>query len=376
MVSAAAYVLKVRLDRREIILSSARDRRFSKPRVAEPVPIFDHSRRAPLVVFCCFEDNAITHVAKGNIGASAGTGLVRLNMEDMQKLSRPILFDEISDRFPIRLRAHLIRIFQKGGKLPPKTLGALVDILISLDPAISERLSRFSATRSERIQKLKRNEAVNLAIQKETVAIALDIAGIPKDELLLWDPAEVPKPNFLAGLPSVYVREDVMIVSDFSSLPGFKAITDAAYYAVRHFVSEQNPSRQLTVIMANRLPLEKQTGADLIYYNEKYRSFVLVQYKAMEKRDRRAEFRWIAGDQLSDEIDRMDILLGELAKVPKDTNPDSYRFSENPFFLKFCSRVVFNPDDKGLFPGFYLPLDLWKTLDVSGRLKGPWEGTF
>jgi len=38
------------------------------------------------------------------------------------------------------------------------------------------------------------------------------------------------------------------------------------------------------VIMANRLPLEEQTGADLIYFNEAYSAFVLVQYKAMEKR--------------------------------------------------------------------------------------------
>jgi hypothetical protein len=34
------------------------------------------------------------------------------------------------------------------------------------------------------------------------------------------------------------------------------------------------------------------------------------------------------------------------------------------------SRVVFNPDDKGI----YLPLDLWKSLHANGRLKGPQGG--
>ena len=42
----------------------------------------------------------------------------------------------------------------------------------------------------------------------------------------------------------------------------------------------ENPTdrrQALTVIMANRTPLEEQTGADLIYYNETYGAFVLVQ---------------------------------------------------------------------------------------------------
>lgn len=32
--------------------------------------------------------------------------------------------------------------------------------------------------------------------------------------------------------------------------------------------------------------------------------------------------------------------------------------------------MVFNPDDKGLFRGMYLPLDLWKRADASGRFIG------
>ena len=122
--------------------------------------------------------------------------------------------------------------------------------------------------------------------------------------------------------------------------------------------------------MANRLPLEQQTGADLIYFNEAYRSFVMVQYKAMEKRDEETEFRWQAKDQFSDELDRMETILEKLRRVQSGQNPDGYRFTDNPFFLKFCPRVVFNPDDKGLFRGIYLPVELWKRADAAGRFKG------
>jgi hypothetical protein len=163
-----------------------------------------------------------------------------------------------------------------------------------------------------------------------------------------------------------------MLLADSSNLPGFSAIEEATHFATKTFVDRDNPSSRLTVIMANRLPLEQQTGADLIYYNEMYRSFVMVQYKAMELGKDGPEFRWRDNDQFADEIGRMDALLVQLSNVPADdAHPEGYRFCNNPFFLKFCPRVIFNPDDKGLFKGIYLPLDLWKRLHASGRLKGP-----
>jgi hypothetical protein len=153
-------------------------------------------------------------------------------------------------------------------------------------------------------------------------------------------------------------------------MPGFEAIGDVTHYGSKVFEKPEDPSVRLTVIMANRLPLEQQTGADLIYFNEAYRSFVMVQYKAMEKGNEQAEFRWQEGDQFVQEIERMDALLAELSKIQSGNDPDGFRFSENPFFLKFCPRVVLNPDDKGLFKGIYLPLDLWKRAHAAGRLKG------
>ncbi|MFN7610007.1 MAG: hypothetical protein ACK5QX_03575, partial [bacterium] len=86
-IAAAGYVLKVPSERREVLLNEAENGGSfyrSTPFVAEPVPYFDHSRRAPLVVFASFEDGKITHIADGKRGASAGTGLARLNMQDLK----------------------------------------------------------------------------------------------------------------------------------------------------------------------------------------------------------------------------------------------------------------------------------------------------
>jgi hypothetical protein len=58
MISASAYILIVPKNRRELILRHAEDGPpfFSTERVvAEPVPRFQHSMRAPLIVFASFE---------------------------------------------------------------------------------------------------------------------------------------------------------------------------------------------------------------------------------------------------------------------------------------------------------------------------------
>ena len=146
MISAAAYILRVPESRREILLRDQGGMGFygdEEPPAGEPVPRFDHSRRAPLLVLACFEDDAITHIADGRKGHSAGRGLVVLNMRAIEPLERPILFSELRDLVPIRIRTHLNRVLSSGGKLPPKSLGAVIDAVLRLQPDLAPRLARF-----------------------------------------------------------------------------------------------------------------------------------------------------------------------------------------------------------------------------------------
>jgi hypothetical protein len=94
----------------------------------------------------------------------------------------------------------------------------------------------------------------------------------------------------------------------------------------------------------------------------------------MEPGSKGPEFRWQENDQLAEEIARMDVLLEALANLPQDQSSASFRLHSNPFFLKLCPRIIFNPDDKGLFPGMYLPLDLWKCLVQDPATEGPRGG--
>lgn len=50
-------------------------------------------------------------------------------------------------------------------------------------------------------------------------------------------------------------------------------------------------------------------------------------------------------------------LLRALRACPPNDSCDGFRLMENPFLLKLCPRIVFHPDNVGLVPGLYLPLD-------------------
>ena len=125
--------------------------------------------------------------------------------------------------------------------------------------------------------------------------------------------------------------------------------------------------------MTNRLALEQQLGADLIYCNESLKAFVIVQYKAMEHDGKEPAFR-LPNAILASEIARMESVMVELRKVTADRGADDYRLTRNPCFLKFCPRIVFNPDDAGLVHGMYLPLEYWRALEPDPRLSGPKGG--
>lgn len=373
MAKASGFAVFLTKDRMVTFLECvAEERSF-----AEPVADFQHSRTAPLV---CFVVSAgkLTHVGLGRRGVRAGTGLSRLNIDKSEELPEPLSLRKILNRLPKRNAAYVRKRFQSGGLLTEKGFSAVVETIRQLAPQASTLLDRFSEVRSGRIRQLSDKAKENLAQQKEAVLTALSIAGLSREPVQEWSPSEATPVSFLDGLPSARLREDQMVINDLMKIPGFTLIQDSVSITGAAVFESEETAERLTVILANRLPLEEQAGTDLIYFNETFQSFVMVQYKAMEREDGpngvpQAVFR-LPSPQLTEEITRMDALLATIQACPVNASHHGYRLTENPFFLKLCSRLVFNPDDIGLVPGMYLPLDYWKLLVQSPGIKGPRGG--
>ena len=131
----------------------------------------------------------------------------------------------------------------------------------------------------------------------------------------------------------------------------------------------ENDKTRLTVLLANRLPLEELLGTDLIYFNEDFKCFIMVQYKTMEKEGDKFVFR-LPNLQFTEEISRMDSIIQSLKSTKGNGFIHDYRFNENPFFVKICPKLEFAPDNVGLSSGMYMPLDYIKMLETDECIKG------
>jgi hypothetical protein len=360
MQSSSGYFLLLKDDRRSTFENNVSEG------FGEPVPDFDHSRNIPLIGFVFDDKKMITHVGMCRRGKMAGTGLRRLNVIDVTQLSRPISAIEITNEVSGTPKKHIENRIKYGGLLPPKSFEAFLAALLKKVPELKALLEKFGEERRKRLARLSDKQKEALAEQKEAVMTALNIAGFDKSVATGWDytPNETPK-SFLDGIPSAYLLEDQMIINDLSNFPGFDRLGTTSYTTS----SFENETTRLTVVLANRLPLELLLGTDLIYYNEDFKCFVMVQYKVMEREGSKFNLR-LPDQQLEEEISRMDDMSKVLSAIPETDNLNDYRISSNPFFLKLCPRIEFNPDNAGLSSGMYLPLDYFKKLQADKSIKG------
>jgi hypothetical protein len=106
----------------------------------------------------------------------------------------------------------------------------------------------------------------------------------------------------------------------------------------------------LEVITANKRPLERLLGVDLIYFNRTQNSLVMVQYKMMEPAERHRR-RVIIGSYAYDELDEQEWLVridkqfgDELARMEafdKDLAPNGpYRLNSGAFFIRLVKRYA------------------------------------
>lgn len=364
MSKVTGYILKLTPEREQLFEETDGDY------FAEPVAEFQHSRNIPLICFVVTNSGLLTWIAKAKRGVRAGIGLRRINLEDFHEVEEHINIGTLIEQCAPRFKAKLEERLMHGGLLPPKTFQEFINVLSRMSPNIGSTLRIYSEARLRRVAQLPQRSLEILAEQKEAVATAMTMAGVDREELLNWDISdEAPPTSFLDGLSQVRLREDPMVINDAMVLPGFEAVRSTPFNSIVF----ENDKRKLTVLITNRQPLEEQLGVDLIYYNETFHSFLMIQYKPMEQDGDETIFRF-PNPQFDNEVARMKSVHRELQKCPPNTEADGYRLSDNPFFLKLCPRIVFEPDNIGLVKGMYIPLGYWDLICEHESMIGPKGG--
>ena len=335
----------------------------------EPIPKFDHGRLRSLICFIYDDEKKLTHLAIGHRGFHpGGTGQSQIEFTYAEPVVRAIPLVRFFDHLETRTSNLARSVFNVGGLLPPKTSQAVLSVLVQLHPASQRIVERALKSNLNPIRDLSEEKQFFFQQQQDSVLMSLDFAGLDRKTFLRpdFDLGQVPT-SYLAGLTEVRLREGAMLTNDSSKMPGFDKIRDW----VQNAKTFSDGKTTLTIHLVHEQPLEGLIGTDLIYYNETYKSFVMVQYKAMEKEGSDHVFR-LPNEDLEREVTNMLMFGVQLEEIENSQgdDPRSFRLNFDPFFLKFCPRVVPEPDKIDLIPGMYLPLDYWLKLEESSALDG------
>ena len=166
---------------------------------------------------------------------------------------------------------------------------------------------------------------------------------------------------FFDSEDDVTTIEDLAILQDLDAADEEWALIRRQRYPAKTYA---NGDTKLTVILANKLPLERQLGVDLVYVNETLKSVVFVQYKMFTGEDGEGGYR--PDGQLTTEIGRMDEAAAKIATVPVDMSCAGYRFAPDAFFLKFCKKLLTHKGGRAC-PGL---LCSSKLLEAVGGVAG------
>ena len=134
-------------------------------------------------------------------------------------------------------------------------------------------------------------------------------------------------------------------------------------------------ARSVRVHVVDQTDLETVLGIDLIIYNVCHNSFLLLQYKRMEKHDAGWRYPVYPSSNLHTQLERMMAFRAASAAMQSPAPTLwSYRLNSDPFYFKFCERQKPEARDESLLRGITISelhlrefLNLPEAIGENGR---------
>jgi hypothetical protein len=324
-------------------------------------------RRRWMLCFISAKKGHFTHVARSVVYYPAESGRDKLDIWNVMPFGEAVRVAAIKTNLQGK-QAWRAKQALGGGHVSAAAFGLIMEALRRVDDEAFKVAAGLVDRRPPPPDPNPTPAKTNWAYQRDAVVTALEFARIPKEQLSvppqLDEDATPGLTSIFDGDEDVTSIEDLLILQDLDEASEDWQFIKRQRYPAKLFT---NGDTKLTIILANKLPLERQLGVDLIYVNETLKSVVFVQYKMFSGVD--GELGYRPDDQLETEIARMEAAAAKLASVAADESCEGYRFGSDPFFLKFCSKLL-SHDDKGHVPGIYVPVSYWKRLVKTPAAKG------
>ena len=317
----------------------------------------------------------ITHLGIIKKGARVATNQVRIKVTDIVKLP-DIPLNILLSHVPVRQRILCKNGFKNDyKKISPKASEALFKALIKSCPEQESAINKIASKVFPEtiIKNISRSD--DAAVEKDALGICLDIFGIDRPQVFnSWRAQDRSLgTSFLSGLADYTSYEDDVISHDLHNVPGWNTVSETISGIVEF---ENNDGEKLTVINANRKPLEKAMGIDLIYFHRKYEAFTMVQYKMMDQKvnDIGAQYYNPNNSSHQEEHERMSKLFNLINQDEPSQELSDYRLTDCPIFFKVCRKLQLKSDDTSIAAGAYIPLTQWNILLRDPSFTGPKGG--
>ena len=355
----------------------------------DALTIPDLAIRTSRVAALSFSETTLDFLSLVTKGKQVVTSKSRVEFSELLDIGE-ISFNEINFRLKENLHQYFVRSSSgRGKRIPQKTWEQLINIIKILRPQLAGDIDRLETLGLYSGFHLTGDDADYLLQQREALGTALDIfsgsSKLRSQVLRGWAPptdsitninekdrngnlvtTTNQSRNFLAGLPSRFIQEESALQHDLSNWPSAIAKMEAGYCQF------SLGDRRLDVIYANRNQLESKLGVDLIYYNENFSSFVLVQYKLMRKEDDKFVFR--PDSQLDDELQRIDKFMENYPPDSSFSDHTGYRLNSDGFFIKLVPNQGLRPASGDLIAGMYLTREYVQFITGPHATTGPRKG--
>ncbi|HLP55061.1 MAG TPA: hypothetical protein VK151_08535 [Fluviicola sp.] len=303
---------------------------------------------------------------------------VRLLVTDILELPEPLPIKVLVNSMQARFRNLVESPFRSSGygTFGEKTGELLFQKMKQLYPDDTEYFDGLLGKLGKPLVSADKVRAEDAAFEKDALGICLDVFmdSTERQRILKSWEQESGKNignSFLTGLRQYRAYEDDIINHDLRTVPGMTMMMANASGIVEF---ENSRREKLLVINANRKPLEKAYGIDLIYFHRQHQAFTFVQYKMMDSHGDGSAYYNPSESSHDKELHRMQSLQKFLDQAKKSATLMDYRLSGCPIFFKVCKKLQLHQNDGSIAMGAYIPLDQWNLLLNDDSTLGPKGG--
>jgi hypothetical protein len=176
-------------------------------------------RRGLAIIFHSSANPSIVALGAYRRGRRVSNWSTNYTITDIQWLEPSLIrLNELLAELPAQTRDHYSVPLQSKGPLTDAGARAVLNALTRVDPSLEGMISQLTGY-PDLIAAMSRDRSILLAEEKDATGLALDLAGLPREQFTDWAPQDVDAP-FIAGMRQGYADEERILQFDAERFDG------------------------------------------------------------------------------------------------------------------------------------------------------------